>query len=129
MIYLYLFIGLVFLYLIFFRKPNIDSQIKILVKQAAKWATTAQQDTSPYLSVMHSNYATGYLMSLKDIATPHQIHRVTGIDFTNFERHILNVQDMVNTKLKEKLPEFTGEVDLYLSAIADGDNNNTTTKR
>lgn len=108
------------MYLIFFRKPSLDAQVKTLVKQAAKWATTAQQDTSPYLSVMHSNYATGYLMSLKDITSPREIHRITGIDFVNFERHILNVQEMVNTRLKEKVPEFAGEVDLYLSAIAEG---------
>tara|TARA_B110000977_G_scaffold49468_1_gene67196 strand:+ start:4310 stop:4630 length:321 start_codon:yes stop_codon:yes gene_type:complete len=103
----------------FFKKSNIDSQIKTLVKQAAKWATTAQQDTSPYLSVMHSNYAMGYIMSLKDIARPVDIHRVTGIDFVTFEQHILNVQETVNNRLKEKVPEFAGDVNLYLSAIAE----------
>lgn len=119
MIYVYVGVGLLLVYLLFFRKPNMNQQIKLLVKQAAKWATTAQQDTSPYLSVMHSNYATGYLMSLKDIATPQQIHSVTGIDFVTFEKHILNVQEMVNTRLKEKVPEFAGEVNMYLSAIAE----------
>ena len=119
MIYVYVGVGLLLVYLLFFRKPNMNQQIKLLVKQAAKWATTAQQDTSPYLSVMHSNYATGYLMSLKDIASPQQIHTVTGIDFVTFEKHILNVQDMVNTRLKEKVPEFAGEVNMYLSAIAE----------
>jgi len=119
MIYVYVGVGLLLVYLLFFRKPNMNQQIKLLVKQAAKWATTAQQDTSPYLSVMHSNYATGYLMSLKDIATPQQIHTVTGIDFVTFEKHILNVQEMVNTRLKEKVPEFAGEVNMYLSAIAE----------
>ena len=119
MIYLYISFGLLLVYLVFFKKPNIDAQIKTLVKQAARWATTAQQDTSPYLSVMHSNYATGYLMSLKDIARPDEVHRVTGIDFPTFEKHILNVQEMVNTRLKEKVPEFAGEVNLYLSAIAE----------
>ena len=120
MIYVYVGVGLLLVYLLFFRKPNMNQQIKLLVKQAAKWATTAQQDTSPYLSVMHSNYATGYLMSLKDIASPQQIHSVTGIDFVTFEKHILNVQEMVNTRLKEKVPEFAGEVNMYLSAIAEG---------
>ena len=128
MYYLYIGIGLVFVYLIFFRKPNIDSQIKTLVQKTAQWATTAQQDTSPYLSVMHSNYATGYLMSLKDIARPSEIHRVTGIDFPTFEQHILNVQSMVNSRLKEKVPDFAGEVNLYLSAIADGNSNSTSTR-
>ena len=128
MIYLYVGVGLLLVYLLFFRKPNIDSQIKTLVRQAARWATTAQQDTSPYLSVMHSNYATGYLMSLKDIARPVDIHRVTGIDFPTFEKHILNVQEMVNTRLKEKVPDFAGEVNLYLSAIADGNGGSSSTR-
>ena len=119
MIYVYVGVGLLLVYLLFFRKPNMNQQIKLLVKQAAKWATTAQQDTSPYLSVMHSNYATGYLMSLKDIASPQQIHSVTGIDFVTFEKHILNVQEIVNTRLQEKVPEFAGEVNMYLSAIAE----------
>tara|TARA_B110000858_G_scaffold194859_1_gene250076 strand:- start:432 stop:635 length:204 start_codon:yes stop_codon:yes gene_type:complete len=67
-------------------------------------------------------------MSLKDIARPVDIHRVTGIDFPTFEKHILNIQEMVNTRLKEKVPEFAGEVNLYLSAIADGHSNNSTTR-
>ena len=126
--YIYSILIVLLIYFVFFRKPNIDSQIKTLVQKAAQWATTAQQDTSPYLSVTHSNYATGYLMSLKDIATPTDVHRVMGIDFTTFEKHILNVQEMVNTRLKEKVPEFSGEVNLYLSAIADGNSRNPATR-
>jgi hypothetical protein len=126
--YLYACIGIIFVYLVFFRKPNIDTHIKILTQKAAQWATTAQQDTSPFLSVMHSNYATGYLMSLKDITNPREVHRVTGIDFTTFEKHILNIQEMVNNRLKDKVPEFSGEVNLYLSAIADGNRRDSTTR-
>lgn len=90
----------------------------MLTKRGAKWATTAQQDESPYLSVLHANYAAGYLSALKEIASPNEVHKCTGIDFMKFEQHILNVQEMVTQKLIKKCPEFAGEVDLYLSSIA-----------
>jgi len=67
-------------------------------------------------------------MSLKDITNPREVHRVTGIDFTTFEKHILNIQEMVNNRLKDKVPEFSGEVNLYLSAIADGNRRDSTTR-
>lgn len=116
--YIYAILALVFVYAVFFRKPDLTEQVKVLVKKCARWATTAQQDTSPYLSVMHANYATGYLSALKDIATPQQVHRITGIDFTTFEKHILNLQESINQKLVKQSPEFAGEVNLYLASIA-----------
>ena len=115
--YLYAILALVFVYFVFFRKPDLSQQVKVLMKKCASWATTAQQDTSPYLSVMHANYAMGYLSALKDIASPQQIHRATGVDFKNFEGHIINLQEMINTRMKTKVPEFAGEVNMYLTAI------------
>lgn len=115
--YLYALLALVFVYFVFFRKPDLSQQVKVLMKKCASWATTAQQDTSPYLSVMHANYAMGYLSALKDIASPQQIHRATGVDFKNFEGHIINLQEMINTRMKTKVPEFAGEVNMYLTAI------------
>ena len=47
-----------------------------------------------------------------------EISKKAGIDITQFEQHILNVQDMVTKKVVKKCPEFEGDVDLYLSSIA-----------
>lgn len=99
-----------------YRKDN-SKQIKTLMKNCAKWATTAQQDESPYLSVLHANYAAGYLAAINDIASPKEVHRSTGVDVPKFQQHVHNVQDMVTKKLIKKVPEFEGEVDLYLSSI------------
>jgi hypothetical protein len=115
--YIFIFIGIMVLYFMF-RNTGQAAHIKTLVKQAAKWATAAQQDASPVTSMLHANYASGYLWALKDIAKPKDIHRVTGIDFKKFEEHITNVQSMVTKKMIKKCPELEGEVDLYLSSIA-----------
>jgi len=91
--------------------------INKLVRQSARYATAAQQYESPVVAVLHANYAAAYLWALKDIYTPREIHRHTGIDLKKFEEHITNVQDMINKKVVKKCPEFAGEVDLYLSSI------------
>ena len=116
--YLYIIGALVLIWFMWFKNRTGESTIQKLVKNAAKWATTAQQDESPMMAMLHANYASGYLWALKDIAGPKDIQRITGVDFKLFEEHILGVQDQVTKKVTEKCPEFVGQVDLYLATIA-----------
>lgn len=116
--YLYIIGAMVLIWVIWFRNSASDITVKKLIKNAAKWATTAQQDESPMMAMLHANYASGYLWALKDISRPNEIKRITGVDFKLFEEHILGVQDMVTKKVIEKCPEFVGQVDLYLATIA-----------
>jgi hypothetical protein len=106
-----------FLFFLIRRKTNGADVVK-LVKQSAKWATTAQQDESPLLATLHANYAVGYLWALKDLYDTEEISKKAGVNITQFEEHILNVQDMVTKKVIKKCPEFEGDVDFYLSSIA-----------
>lgn len=116
--WLYLLAALL-IFLVLIRGSNGASKASIekLVRQSARFATAAQQDESPLVSVLHANYSAGYLWALKDIATPRQIHNATGVDIKKFEEHISNVQDMVTKKTLKKCPEFAGDVDLYLATI------------
>jgi hypothetical protein len=116
--WLYLLAALL-IFLVFVRGSNGASKASIekLVRQSARFATAAQQDESPLVSVLHANYSAGYLWALKDIATPRQIHNATGVDINKFEEHISNVQDMVTKKTLKRCPEFAGDVDLYLATI------------
>ena len=116
--WLYLLAALL-IFFVFIRGSNGASKASVekLVRQSARFATAAQQDESPLVSVLHANYSAGYLWALKDIATPKQIHNATGVDIKKFEEHITNVQDMVTKKTLKKCPEFAGDVDLYLATI------------
>lgn len=119
MYYLYAAIAAVIVYVLFFRNITIGTDgIKKLVQKTAKWATTAQQDASPVNSLLHANYAAGYLWALKDLASDKEIHRATGIDVQKFEEHITNMQSMITKRVIKRCPEFEGEIDLYLSTIA-----------
>ena len=114
---LYAIIAIGVLFFLFRKKGNSHGVVK-LIKQSAKWATTAQQDDSPLLATLHANYAVGYLWALKDLYDSDEISKGAGVNIKQFEEHILNVQDMVTKKVLKKCPEFEGEVDFYLSTIA-----------
>lgn len=117
--YLYIIVAAIFVFMCL-RNGNgaSKSSIEKLVRQTARWATAAQQDASPLISMLHANYAAGYLWALKDIATPSEIHKATGVDLKRFEEHIVNVQDATTKKVIKVCPQFKGEVDLYLATIA-----------
>ena len=117
--YFYFIVAIFILILVMQNKSRgIRNTVKHLIKQSARYATTAQQDTSPVMSMRNANYATAYLHAAKDIASDSQIHNATGIDVRKFKEHITNVQDMEVRKTSETCPEFAGNVDIYLSEIA-----------
>jgi hypothetical protein len=94
--------------------------IDALMKKSAKYATMAQQDGSPMHSVVHANHATAFMTAAQEVAgSDNEIRDVTGIDMNVFKERILGVQHEVTQKTLEKCPQFKGDVDLYLSAIAD----------
>jgi hypothetical protein len=103
----------------FIYKSTRGPDIKSMVQKCAKWATTAQQDASLLTGMTHANYAMGYLLSIKEMSTPNDVHRQTGINFKKFEEHITNVQEMMNQRALKKYPDISEHTDLYLSSIAE----------
>ena len=63
---------------------TISRIINILTRQTARWSSASNQDKSPLVAVLHANYGMGYLMALKDIATPQQIKSVSNINMQKF---------------------------------------------
>ena len=116
--YFYLIVAILILFMMMQnRSRGTKSSIEKMVKQAAQYAITAQQDVSPVMSVRHANYAVAHLYALGNIATDTQIHNATGIDVKKFREHITNVQEMTTKKTVDKFPDFAGQVDMYLSEM------------
>ena len=97
---------------------SIDTIIETLLRQSSRWSLAAQQNGNPLIAVLHANYGAAYLWALKDITTSEEIKRVTGIDVIEFQKKITEVQDIATKKLAKLCPQYAGDSDKYLAAIA-----------
>jgi hypothetical protein len=98
-------------------KELLDEKIQILVRQAARWSTAADQDISPLITLLHANYGAGFLWALKSVASVDQIERATGIDAVLFEQEIVAAQDAATKKVLKICPSF-GPSSSYLTKLS-----------
>ena len=91
--------------------PEIGKQIRILYRQTARYAVASMQDDSPVVKSLHANYAMGYLMALKDLATTEEFSRATGDNLLSFERKIASIQDASTVNLVGDCPDLIPEGD------------------
>ena len=91
--------------------------IKKLLRQTARWSTAATQDESPLIAVLHAYYCTGSLWALKDIASNKDIKTATNVDMTEFEKHVVSIQDSTTKNLSKVCPEFSKTDNEYLARI------------
>jgi hypothetical protein len=113
---LILFLVLVLVFVVFRTSSNsvpliksqsdLDKQIRILYRQTARYAVASLQDDSPVVKSLHANYAMGYLMALKDLATTEQFARATGDNLLSFERKIAGIQDSSTVNLVGDCPDL-----------------------
>ena len=91
--------------------------IRKLLRQSSRWAVAAHQDKSPIISLLHANYAAGYLWGLKDIATDIEIQNAANIDIMNFTDKVINIQDKSTKKVSHSCPQFLDDIDRELAAL------------
>ena len=94
-----------------------NTKISTLLRQSARWAIASLQDDSPMISLLHANYAAGYLWALRDIYSDVEIINTTGIDFLMFQKKIRNIQDNATKKVSKLCPNFVNNLDKYLLKI------------
>jgi len=111
-----LLIALVLLVIVVFRQPpvNIDKQIRTLYRQTARYAVASLQDESSVIKTLHANYAMGYLMAIKDLATSGEFRRATGTDLALFESRITRIQDSSTVNLVSECHDLIPEDDPVL---------------
>ena len=108
---LILFLVLVLVFVVFRTDTPLDKQIRILYRQTARYAVASLQDDSPVVKSLHANYAMGYLMALKDLATTEQFSRATGDNLLSFERKIAGIQDASTVNLVGDCPDLVPNED------------------
>jgi hypothetical protein len=110
---LILFIVLVLVVFVLLRPTSSDrdKQIRILYRQTARYAVASLQDDSAVIKSLHANYAMGYLMALKDLATTEEFAKATGDNLLSFERKIAGIQDASTVNLVGDCPDLIPDAD------------------
>ena len=107
-------LGLIFMY--FWLNIQNYSNMKFisdkLLRQSSRYAIAAKQDESSLISLLHANYAAGYLFALKDILEDYN----PDIDMLKFEAEITKIQDNTTKKVLNICPNFAE--DTYLLKIS-----------
>ena len=124
---LYCLLGMLIMYVLFELKSRIwvqtsaedllNTQIKILVRQIGRWSLAAKQDKSPFIAVLHANYAAGFYWALLDIASKDQIERAANIDFDRFKKIVMGVQNDASKLAIKTCPDFSSD-NSYLSVLS-----------
>ena len=70
-----------------------QEQVFKLLRQIARWAAAAQQDTHPYIQNLHATYAVGYLLALREIYSDEFIKRVSGVDIEQLNNKVTETMD------------------------------------
>ena len=94
------------------------NDIKKLLRQCSRWAVAAEQDTSPLITLLHANYAAGFLWALKDIASDTEIEEAASIDILEFTKKIVDIQDKSTKNVTNLCPQFIGVSDPFLLQMA-----------
>ena len=94
-------------------KPHLKTKstnaISTLIRGCSRWAIASKQDTSPLISLLHANYAAGYLWAIKDIYTSEEIYKSTGINIIYLQNEITTIQDNATKKVTNICPMFVKE--------------------
>lgn len=99
-----------------------NDYISILLKQSSRYAIAAQQDESPLIAVLHSNYAAGYLWALKDVATESEINKILYNSNTNLKTITHNIKEIQSTATKKATSvcgAFMGkDINIHLATLS-----------
>ena len=84
-----------------------DTKINInkLIRQTARWATAAAQDTNPYIANLHATYSVGYLMALREIYDDDTINKLGNINVRRLEEEVTKIMDGAISQLIQICPE------------------------
>ena len=88
-----------------YRNGNDKQYILKLIRQTARWATAAEQDTNPYIANLHATYSLGYLMALRELYDDSTILKLSNVDIRKLEEEITKTMDIAIQKLILICPE------------------------
>jgi hypothetical protein len=94
------------------------SEARDMVRAAADWAATSEQDANPVAAVAHSAYAAAYLDAARKLDSIHNIESACGVDYEELRQTIRGVQARSLNSLRRACPAVAGLVQSKASIFA-----------
>ena len=91
--------------------------IRRLLRHSARWAIAAMQDEEPMIRALHANYAMGYIIALREVASDCEVWRLTGVDPFDVFNAIVEIQDSATHQVAMTCPHLIPQPE-YLAQIA-----------
>ena len=80
--------------------------IRTLLRHAGRWGLAAEQDEEPLVRALHANYAMGYILALREIASDAEVLALTGVDPYVVFIEILTIQDAATAGVVMACPDL-----------------------
>lgn len=84
--------------------------INTLIRGCSRWAIASKQDNSPLISLLHANYASGYLWAIKDVFSSEDIYNSSGVNIIELQNKITSIQDQATKKVSLICPTFAKDI-------------------
>jgi hypothetical protein len=79
---------------------------RALTREAARFATTADQDTSPLMAVLHMTYANAYLNAARQVGSDAALERACGVHVGELMNEIEDKQEAAVAQLTARCPKL-----------------------
>lgn len=89
---------------------------QVLVEQATRWNSLAQQDTHPIIRLIHSNYALAYAQVTRNLISAEDIETITGIDINELCHYLEDCQAQALQKIGHQVPQLKIENSIFSAA-------------
>lgn len=84
------------------------SEARDMVRAAADWAATAEQDANPVSAIAHAAYAAAYLDAARKLESVPNIESACGVDYEELRQTIRGVQARSLQSLRKVCPALAG---------------------
>lgn len=95
------------------RMKTKENLVNKLMRQTFRWYIAATQDKHPWVKILHSNYANGYLMAMRDVAEDKEIETITQVNMIELNNSISKQQDESLLALAKECPELVPNDPVY----------------
>lgn len=98
--------------------PRTVKKMRTLIKQAAHYASLAEQDQNPTYALLHANTALNYFTVAQTLISEQELRKLSGINTEQMKNYLLWQQEAALAKLSGQCPVVQPRDGLYPVSVS-----------